>query len=767
MACPVSFFARHRGVSDWHTQVLSLHGMVAMLVWVILIGQLLTGISQWLSASPKLSKCHKYLGQVQMLLSPPLMMSGWCLLFWKMYVDFWIREGYKHILVADSIYYVVPQMSLLQMLYFYDLTKLHMTTRVHRAFRPWEGNVRSFALAASVVSAALLGWRSWKEQWSLGFELLILTMPMTLMELRLSYNHGTSRQLSHALDGLLYTLSNIPGTQIVLSHDCFWLRDQCLGWREIFLLDASVLLGAFLIFEVAYASFRDRHEGKDADKKRILEDVGLKNDSGPSMVTPEFSFTAEHETLVELGKQTLDALKNVPFTSQHNVWPSVRPGDLAAKFEKEPPTHPKDFDEILGKMDTHVFPGVVSWQHPRFMAYYPCSASTPAILSELVVATIGSVGVQWASNPIGTELEVVVLDWVAKFLNLGKIFEHGSGKGGGLILGNSGEGMVNAMLCAKIRKHREMNREMAWEEAFHQDSSSFVAYTSDQAHYSAIKACRVAGLRVRILPAELDASGNLALKAASLQRAMDEDKKQGLVPVAAILTYGTTLTSGKDDLASFSDFAQELWVHVDAAYAGAAWCLEQFRADVGPLEGVATSVGVSGAKWFLCGFDTAFFWTKDSSLLTDVFSASGTYLAAPEEPCVYAPEFKDWAVPCGRRFRSLRVWAVFEYYGTARMRSYIQRSIDQAEWLRSRIVEHPAYNQPVTTEFGLVCVRSVRGEATTKALCRHLQGHGFGVLHSVIRNETALRIALGSSGTEQVDVESLWRCMEQFANENE
>ncbi|CAE7799506.1 TDC2, partial [Symbiodinium sp. CCMP2456] len=137
--------------------------------------------------------------------------------------------------------------------------------------------------------------------------------------------------------------------------------------------------------------------------------------------------------------------------------------------------------------------------------------------------------------------------------------------------------------------------------------------------------------------------------------------------------------SGTDDVASFKQLAEEekLWVHVDAAYAGAAWSLEEFRKDAQAVSDVATSVNMNGSKWFLCGFDSAFLWVRDRKLLLDVFSASDAFMADVEHTSIYNPEFKDWSVPLGRRFRSLRIWMVFEYFGTNGLRSYIRDAIEQ------------------------------------------------------------------------------------------
>lgn len=491
----------------------------------------------------------------------------------------------------------------------------------------------------------------------------------------------------------------------------------------------------------------------------------VKRSRSPSATPP--SKSVDGQTLTELGQQTLAVIEKVTQSrGDKGVWPAVKPGDLAAKFDKDPPDGPTDYGQILQKLESKVFPGALSWQHPRFMAYYPSSSSVPAILSETVIASIGSVGLQWTSNPIGTELEVVIMDWVAKFLGIGPAFHHSSGVGGGIIQGTAGESMLNMMICARTRMHRRKNPKLSWEDAFYQDASSYVVYTSDQAHFSAEKACRLAGLRCRRVKATLDeADKNFTLRPSDVQNAIEKDRAAGLQPLALILTYGSTNTSGTDDVASFKQLAEEekLWVHVDAAYAGAAWSLEEFRKDAQAVSDVVTSVNMNGSKWFLCGFDSAFLWVRDRKLLLDVFSASDAFMADVEHTSIYNPEFKDWSVPLGRRFRSLRIWMVFEYFGTNGLRSYIRDAIDQASYLRQRIEESPHYEQPVNTKFGLVCVRSTKGEEATKALANHLQAQGYGIVPSKICGAEALRIALGGASTTKAIVEELWQEMVKFA----
>lgn len=472
----------------------------------------------------------------------------------------------------------------------------------------------------------------------------------------------------------------------------------------------------------------------------------------------------DHETLQDLGQQTLELLgRHLSRRPTLPVRPDVKPGDLARQFASVPPSAPTAFAEILRKVEERVLPGVTHWQHPRFMAYYPSSSSVPAILSETIIAALGTVGLQWSASPICTELEVVVMDWVAHMLGIGGDFLHTSGRGGGILQNTAGEAIANVMVCARVRKHRELDTNAAWEDAFYADSSKFVVYMSDQTHFSGPKAVRVAGMRSHQVPAQL-VDGNYRLCRSDLQKAINEDKSAGLVPCALQLNFGSTNTCGLDDAAEFEDLAakERLWVHVDAAYGGPAWALDEFRAYAEAVSRVATSVNVNGSKWFLCGFDSAFLWIRDRRLLVDVFSASDSFMASAGDG-IYNPEFKDWSIPLGRRFRSLRIWSVIEYFGADGLRSFLRAAIHQADWLRTRLDAHAAFDQPVRTRLGLVCIRLANSDSRTQALGEHLQASGFLIYPSKVEGRSILRIALGGSSTGQEDVESLWAHMVTFA----
>jgi len=486
------------------------------------------------------------------------------------------------------------------------------------------------------------------------------------------------------------------------------------------------------------------------------------------------------ELFLEKGSEVLNFInKRFNLLESSSIKPDLKPGDLATRFSSTAPQTAQGFDNLINDLETKIMPGVTHWQHPRFFSYYPGTSSLPAVISELLIASIGAIGLQWGANPIGTELECVVMDWIVKMLQAtdDSPFLHTSGLGGGLIQNTAGESLVVIMTAARINKHLQLTgaesidslTALEQDTLFYQDSSKFVVYMSDQSHFSGSKAARVAGIRVHTVKAKILDDGNYGIDCEQVRLAMDEDRDNGLIPCAVQLNYGSTNTCGYDDIDSFQGFAEQenVWLHVDAAYAGASLVLPQFREKSLVMQSIATSFNFNGSKWFLCGFDSAFLYVRDRKLLTAVFAASGDYMDSIESEEVYSPEFKDWSVPLGRRFRALRIWMVLEYFGVEGVQEFLQLAIDQGDWLRHRIDESDDFTLTVENDLGLVCF-SPKDSNKTGDLIAYLQNDnndnpGFLLYPSQINGEAFIRVALGGVNTSFNDVESFWKTCEQWA----
>jgi glutamate/tyrosine decarboxylase-like PLP-dependent enzyme len=418
-----------------------------------------------------------------------------------------------------------------------------------------------------------------------------------------------------------------------------------------------------------------------------------------------------------------------------------------------------------------ILPGITHWQHPRFFAYYPATSSIPAVTSELLIAALGSVGLQWSANPAATELECVVMDWIMQMLHADdhSPFLHRSQQGGGIIQNTAGEAMATIMVAARVQYHlqerrKDLNTDEGLEEVYWQDSSHLVVYMLDQTHFSGPKAVRVAGMRLHIIPAQKLNHGNYGITCEQVRSAMKTDRENGLTPCAVILNYGSTNTSGYDDLISFRGLCEleNVWVHVDAAYAGASLILPEYKERALLIQEIATSFNFNGSKWLLCGFDSAFLFIRDRKLLKSVYAASADYLTEANDEDIFNPEFKDWAIPLGRRFRALRIWMVLASFGVKGLQQYLRGNIAQANWFRQMIENSSVLKHLVRTEFGLVCFH-LNTEDTSKnedfiQRMEELSAHGqkFLLYPSQLDGQRFFRLALGSIHTEEADLKMLW-----------
>ncbi|KAJ9576936.1 hypothetical protein L9F63_006502, partial [Diploptera punctata] len=268
----------------------------------------------------------------------------------------------------------------------------------------------------------------------------------------------------------------------------------------------------------------------------------------------------------KFGKAAVDYLADyLENLRDRPVLPSVEPGYLQEMIPKEAPTQPETWQDILQDMDRVVMPGVTHWHSPHFHAYYPTANSFPGIVGEMFSAGIGCIGFSWITSPACTELEVAMMDWLGKLLNLPKEFLNCSdGPGGGVIQGSASEATLVGLLAAKEKMVKILQADHPdWDQGM--IKAKLVAYTSDQSNSSVEKAGLLGSTPMRLLPTD----EKCRLRGSMLEQAIKEDRENGLIPFYVVGTLGTTGTCAFDDLEELGPICnrENLWLHVDAAYA--------------------------------------------------------------------------------------------------------------------------------------------------------------------------------------------------------
>jgi aromatic-L-amino-acid/L-tryptophan decarboxylase len=350
------------------------------------------------------------------------------------------------------------------------------------------------------------------------------------------------------------------------------------------------------------------------------------------------------------------------------------------------------------------------------MAFFPALVSYPSLLGEMYSAAFTAPAFNWLCSPACTELETIVMDWVARALALPDCFLSTSpGGGGGVIQGSASEAIVTTMVAARERYLRLKADTEGLEEGTMErdDRISFlrgrmVALSSDQAHSSTQKGALIAGTRYRSIATSL--SEDLSLIASLLETALQRCHTDGLEPYYLTLSLGTTSTCAVDDFASIATIRSKypnLWIHVDAAYAGAALVLPEYQAryseDIGRL---SDSFNFNMHKWLLVNFDASCLFVQNRNHLTRALSVTPSYLQNSFTDSGLVTDYRDWQIPLGRRFRALKIWFVMRTYGIEGLRAHIENSIRVGEGFRDMVVGRGDLFEIIATpRFALTCLR--------------------------------------------------------------
>ena len=371
----------------------------------------------------------------------------------------------------------------------------------------------------------------------------------------------------------------------------------------------------------------------------------------------------------------------------------VEPGYLKKLLPDGPPDAGEDWSSIQKDVEAKIMPGLMHWQSPDFMAFFPTASTYPAILGELYSAALSAPGFNWQCSPAMTELEVIVMNWMAKLLHLPESFQSHT-RGGGVIQGSASEATTTVMVAAR---ENYVNRACEGLNGPERDAKSaevrgrLVALGSDQSHSSVAKAAIIAGVRYKSIPTTSE--NNFSVTGSAFQKALEECRKDGLEPFHITTTLGTTPTCAVDDIeaiATINGSAKNfppLWIHIDAAWAGAALILEEYAHLTKHFEHVE-SFSMNMHKWLLVNFDCSPLFLRDRRNLTDVLSLTPSYVRNHYSDSGLVTDYRDWQIPFGRRFRSLKVWFVLRTYGVNGMKEYLRHHLELgskfAGWIKSR-----------------------------------------------------------------------------------
>ena len=400
----------------------------------------------------------------------------------------------------------------------------------------------------------------------------------------------------------------------------------------------------------------------------------------------------------------------------------VEPGDVRESLPASPPEEGEPFEALLRDLDEKILPGITHWNHPRFLAYFANTGSEPGILAELLAATLNVNAMLWSTSPAGTEVEELALDWLRQLIGLPAGL-HGH------IEDTASIATISALAAA-----RELR-------------PGGTVLASEQANFSVEKAARLVGLPFRALPVDEQFRLRPDAVAAEIDGA-----------AAVVTTSGTTSSTAVDPTPEIAELCERagVWLHLDAAYAGAAAVCEEFRWALAGAER-ADSIVMNPHKWLFTPMDCSCVWTRRPEIFFRVFSADPEYM--PDRN-TQVTDLKDYGPALGRRFRGLKLWAVLRFYGREGLQALIREHVRLAQRFASWVEETEGWELVVRPDFSVVCFRREGSDEENQEIINRINDSGEAFLSGTrLSGRFVLRLAVGNARTTEHDIERVWELL--------
>ncbi|ALM08352.1 amino acid decarboxylase [Sediminicola sp. YIK13] len=464
-------------------------------------------------------------------------------------------------------------------------------------------------------------------------------------------------------------------------------------------------------------------------------------------------FRKQAHLMVDWMADYLEHVEDYPVKSQ------VAPRTIYDQINSAIPKLGEDMEHIFNDFKEIIIPGITHWQNPNFFAYFQANTSPPSILAEMLTATLGVQGMKWETSPAATELEERMMEWLGDGIGIPKLWA-------GVIQDSASMATLSAILTARERLSKYQINEKGFE-----GYTKLRVYCSDQTHSSIEKGAKIAGVgKSNVI--KIPTNDQLEMRSDLLRQQIESDIKQGYQPLCIVAALGTTGTMAMDPLEEIGMLAEKhnIWLHVDAAYAGAAFLLPEHQSLMKGIE-KADSFVFNPHKWLFTNYDCTAFFVKDKKGLLNTFSILPEYLKTASDGLVN--NYCDWGIPLGRRFRSLKLWFVMRHYGLEGLQKMLRLHIALAEWLEAELKKKPTFEMVVPRSMNLICFRYMpegvedqeQLNTINEQLLQSLNASGeLYLTHTKIDGKYTLRMSIGQTNVTQTHLENAWKNIQELAH---
>ncbi|MDE3120362.1 MAG: aspartate aminotransferase family protein [Paracoccaceae bacterium] len=457
-----------------------------------------------------------------------------------------------------------------------------------------------------------------------------------------------------------------------------------------------------------------------------------------------------HDDLKDWSKRAADWAHDYHMTLRDRpVRAPLVPGAVAAQLPPHPPEAAEPMEAIWADFERIVPGAMTHWQHPRFFAYFPANAAPASMLAEQVVNAIAAQAMLWQTSPAATEMEEVMVRWLAEALGLPGGFR-----------GTIHDSASTATLAAVLTM-RERALDWAGLRGGLSGQPRLRIYASDQTHSSIDKAVRVAGIGQENL-VKIPTDSRHAMKPGALLGAIRADRAAGFLPAGVVICAGGTSIGAFDcpgDVLAIAK-AEGLYTHVDAAWAGSAMICPEFRPLWQGVEG-ADSIVFNPHKWLGAQFDCSVQFLADPVPQVRTLGLRPSYLETLEADEV--TNFNEWTLPLGRRFRALKLWFLLRAHGLEGLRARIRNHVAWARDLAAEIARRPGVEIVTEPSLSLFTFALRDGDRATAALLERINADGRVYLTQTMhRGRFVIRVQVGQFDCTLDDVMCVLEVLDQM-----
>ncbi len=452
----------------------------------------------------------------------------------------------------------------------------------------------------------------------------------------------------------------------------------------------------------------------------------------------ESFFQLPEEEMRRIGYQVIDTLiQHYRTLGEKPAGGHKNASEITSLFDEAIPEKGKAFEEILTKAKTDIFPNNMYLNHPRFFAWVPGPSNFISVMADTLASGYNVFSGIERAGAAANQIERLVIHWLTQEMDMG------SSAGGVLTSGGSAANLIGLATAREV--------------LLGEDRSKAVIYCSDQTHKSNFKALKILGFtqeQLSILPT--DELHQLSIS--HLQAQVVFDKRVGKSPFCIIANAGTTNTGAVDPLLEIRKICdqEQCWMHVDAAYGGAAWLTSEGRQALHGMN-LADSLTIDPHKWLYQPYDIGGILVKNSEHLLNAFQTSASYLKETEG----YRNFADKGLQLSRRFRALPLWMSIKHYGLDTFRQAIQYTMSLTNQVASILEELPYWEIMTAPQLGIITFRFAPDSISTELqntinlrLADHIMDEQGIVLSStIIRGRTVLRMCTINPNTSCEDLE--------------